>query len=170
MNTAENQDHVPDQDHVSDQEKDKGDCKEDTKKDFKKIIFDFSKDLLKTYPELENTLDADIRCILEEKEDDEVISRLYTYCEKVYPERFFDILYQNEEIFEKKDINVAFLPNIDFGPLWKENITDNTRQSIWKYLQLVLFTIVTSLSNEESFGDTATVSYTHLTLPTILLV
>lgn len=161
MNTAENQDHVsdqdqvPDQDHVPDQEKDKGDCKEDTKKDFKKIIFDFSKDLLKTYPELENTLDADIRCILEEKEDDEVISRLYTYCEKVYPERFFDILYQNEEIFEKKDINVAFLPNIDFGPLWKENITDNTRQSIWKYLQLVLFTIVTSLSNEESFGDTA---------------
>ena len=133
----------------------KGDCKKDTKKDFKKIIFDFSKDLLKTYPELENTLDADIRCILEEKEDDEVISRLYSYCEKVYPERFFDILYQNEEIFEKQDINVAFLPNIDFGPLWKENITDNTRQSIWKYLQLILFTIVTSLSNEESFGDTA---------------
>lgn len=143
-----------------DESSEENDCVDEEKKektfnDFKKIIYDFSQDILKTYPELEGKLNEDICAILNNKCDDEALHRMYHYCEHVYPERFFDILYQNDEIFDDDDINTQFLPDLDFKPLWKENISDNTRQSIWKYLQLVLFTIVTSLSNEESFGDTA---------------
>ena len=123
--------------------------------EFKKIIIDFTKDILKTYPELADSLSDYLVTILKDPEDKENVERLFTYCRTVYPERFFDILYQNEEMFDDEKINTMFLPGIDFKPLWKENISDNTREQIWKYLQLVLFTIVTSLSDEESFGDTA---------------
>ena len=80
---------------------------------------------------------------------------LYNYCKTNYPERFFDILYQNNDIFEKEEINTYFLPTLDFKDLWKENISDNTKETIWKYLQLILFSIVTGIKNQDSFGDTA---------------
>ena len=125
-------------------------------KDFNKIIRDFTNDLLKTYPELDQTLDSNLRIIYEDtdKEYMSATKEVYEYCIKKYPEKFFDILYQNEDIFND-DKNADFLPNIDFKVLWKENISDNTRASIWKYLQLILFTIVSSLKSDESFGDTA---------------
>ena len=44
---------------------------------------------------------------------------------------------------------------MDFALLWQENISDKTRESIWKYLQLVLFTIITNVDNKNTFGDTA---------------
>jgi hypothetical protein len=31
------------------------------------------------------------------------VTILYEYCSKVYPERFFDILYKNDKIFDKGD-------------------------------------------------------------------
>ena len=127
----------------------------DGQNDFKKIILDFSRDILKTYPELDGNLHEDIVRILKDENDDAAIGRLYAYCKTVYPERFFDILYQNEDIFDNEETNTLFLPNLDFKSLWKENISENTREQIWKYLQLILFTIITSLQGEESFGDTA---------------
>ena len=77
------------------------------------------------------------------------------YTKKVYPERFFDLLYQNEDIFKDAEINTKFLPNIDFADLWNQEISDNTRDIIWKYLQLVLFCIIGDEKNVNSFGDTA---------------
>jgi hypothetical protein len=70
------------------------------------------------------------------------------------PERFFDILYEDNKMFEK-DVNLILLPNIDFGKLWKENITDNTRKTIWKYLQLILFSTISEVSNKNTFGETS---------------
>ena len=35
----------------------------------------------------------------------------------------------------------------------EEEISDNTRKTIWKYLQLILFS-VSSLKNRSDFGDT----------------
>lgn len=123
--------------------------------EFKKIIIDFSKDILKTYPELVDNLQDDMITLLNNSDDKDNIERLFSYCRTVYPERFFDILYQNEDIFTDDSVDTKFLPDIEFKDLWKENISTNTREQIWKYLQLILFTIVTSLSDEESFGDTA---------------
>ena len=120
--------------------------------EFSKIIKDFYRDILTTFPECKEKLgETDINFLT--GDGDCLI--LYLYCKKVYPERFFDILYQNVEIFKDDDINTKFLPNIEFKNLWKEDISDKTRDVIWKYLQLVLFSVSKGLDTEESFGDTA---------------
>ena len=51
--------------------------------------------------------------------------------------------------------NCLFLPGIDFAILWKENISDKTKTTIWKYLQLILFSTIENLQDKASFGDTA---------------
>jgi hypothetical protein len=72
------------------------------------------------------------------------------------PPRFFDILYQNEDMFkEDSELDTEFLPHIHFKNLWQFDITQKTRDTVWKYLQLILFSIVGSLDNKEAFGDTA---------------
>ena len=43
----------------------------------------------------------------------------------------------------------------DFREVWKQDITDKTRLIIWKYLQLICFSIINSENDSESFGDTA---------------
>ena len=53
-------------------------------------------------------------------------------------------------------ISSEFLPGVDFREIWAtEDITENTKDIIWKYLQLILFSIVNNLSDMGSFGDTA---------------
>ena len=127
--------------------------------EFKKVIFDFVGDISNTFPEYRETLGS----FLEGSTNDSVnvVSILYEYCSKVYPERFFDILYKNDKIFDKGDaanvnVNTHFLPNIDFCALWNtEGISDATRETIWKYLQLILMTIITNIEDKKSFGDAA---------------
>ena len=58
-------------------------------------------------------------------------------------------------MFTSDDYNTKFLPNIEFKNLWKEDISDKTRDVIWKYLQLILFSVSKGLEDGESFGDTA---------------
>ena len=125
------------------------------KADFGKILRDFLKDILLTFPELESTLDDNLRAILDDSEDiNERMLFVQKQLEEVYPERFFDILYQNDSMFEQES-KLELLPGIDFRSLWKENISKTTRETIWKYLQLILFTIVSDLSDSTSFGNTA---------------
>ena len=53
-------------------------------------------------------------------------------------------------------MKTEFLPGLHFNELWgSEGVTDGTRTTIWKYLQLMLFAVVEDISNKESFGDTA---------------
>ena len=55
---------------------------------------------------------------------------LYNFCKEVFPLKFFDILYQNEDMFTNKDNDLTFLPGVDFRLLWKTNISENTRNTI----------------------------------------
>jgi hypothetical protein len=81
---------------------------------------------------------------------------LFDYCKKKLPPRFFDILYQNNDIFkEDSEVDTEFLPKIHFKNLWQCDISDKTRETIWKYLQLMLFAVVGTLDNKDAFGDTA---------------
>jgi len=84
---------------------------------------------------------------------------VYPYCLAIYPERFFDILYSNADIFAKDSkINVTFLPNVDFRVLYNcEGVSENTRTSIWKYLQLILFTLLGSVKDSKGFGKSANI-------------
>jgi hypothetical protein len=125
--------------------------------DLSKILKDFIKDILTTFPEKADNLDENLRKIVcDQDEDKKAIKEVHEFCKQVYPERFFDILYQNTDMFDKdKDIDTSFLPNMDFKEIWADNITDKTRETIWKYLQLILFSIINQVSSEKSFGDTA---------------
>ena len=134
--------------------------KVDDKSDFVKLICDFTKDVLTTFPELADGLDENLRQLVivgdGEKPDDDVVDYVWCKCSKVYPPRFFDILYQNTELFDDGNTEDArFLPGIDFRTLWSQDISDKTRETIWKYLQLILLRVVSDTSEERSFGDTA---------------
>ena len=115
--------------------------------DFDTVITDFIEDLRKVYPEHETALNeianADVKA----------------HCLAIYPERFFDILYANTDIFKPDNkTNVEFLPNIDFRILWNsEGVSDKTKECIWKYLQLVLMSILGSVTDTSKFGDTANI-------------
>jgi len=69
---------------------------------------------------------------------------------KIYAENFFDILYKNEKIFND-EVNSYYLPEINFSILWNTDITDATKENIWKYLQLILFTIISKTNDNKSF-------------------
>jgi hypothetical protein len=47
------------------------------------------------------------------------------------------------------------LPHIHFKSLWQFDLSQTIRDTIWKYLQLMMFSIVSSLNNKEAFGDSA---------------
>jgi hypothetical protein len=120
--------------------------------EFSKIINDFVTDILITFPEY-----SGIIARWWNKDGDNNDSQfVFNHCIKVFPERFFDILYKNVEIFSTdSDINTEFLPGIVFKLLWNLDISDNTRDTIWKYLQLILFSVIGSVHNTNNLGDTA---------------
>jgi hypothetical protein len=81
---------------------------------------------------------------------------VFSFCQKKLPPRFFDILYKNEDIFKADyEGDTEFLPHIHFKSLWQFDLSQTTRDTIWKYLQLLMFSIVSSLNNKEAFGDSA---------------
>jgi hypothetical protein len=123
-----------------------------------KVLKDLVRDLLITYPELKENLDSRLVnvCAGNEEEIAAAIESLTEHFRKVFPERFFDILYENEDIFaQESEVNTEFLPGINYKELWAANISDSTRSTLWKYLQLILFSTVSDVSSGDSFGDTA---------------
>jgi len=122
----------------------------DVPTNFVTVINDFANDLSTTFPEYNDKWEN-----LTKEIDVSSRDELYKHCMTVYPERFFDILYQNADIFsDKQDTNVNFLPNVDFKILYNsDGVTENIRKTIWKYLQLVLFTVVGSVKDKSIFGD-----------------
>jgi hypothetical protein len=134
---------------------------------------DFINDFTTTFPEYSDKLKdnfvvvsvkTDGNVVAEEMLDEGRVKTLYEYSKTVYPARFFDILYKNADIFKKDSedttatasVNVNFLPDINFREVWNTpDISNNTRDTIWKYLQLILFSIITNISDRDSFGDTA---------------
>ena len=124
-------------------------------KEFEKIITDFVDDIENSFGEYKNI----ITTYYIHNEEESVLNTqfLFDHVMREFPEKFFDILYQREELFEKSENNKKeLLPNIDFVELWNlEGITDTMKDKIWKYLQLVLFSVVSHVKSNESFGDTA---------------
>ena len=122
-----------------------------SKKDFKKVIKDLVADVLTTFPELKDSMSPDLL-----NPDEEGLVRVYEHCRKVYPERFFDILYQNTEMFDNEEVNTMFLPDLDFKLLMNDkDVSDKTKDTLWKYLQLILLSVIKDVSGGDSFGDTA---------------
>jgi hypothetical protein len=125
--------------------------------EFKKVVPDFINDIKTTFPEyvpiinqwwVSNTFD--------EPEMTAKIEKVFNHCLGIFPERFFDILYKNAEIFNKdSDVNTEFLPGLSFKYLWNFDISDNTKETIWKYLQLISISIIGCVKDQSAFGDSA---------------
>jgi len=120
---------------------------------FRVLVGDFTRDLSVAFPEYSHMWDK----WGNEDTTDEQLETLFLFCSKVYPARFFDILYQNEEIFvEGSDQDVYFFPNMSFRLIFNsDGLSETSKKIIWKYLQLMLFTVVGSVDNKTDFGDTA---------------
>ena len=123
--------------------------------DMNKIIREFIPDLFNTFPELKDDVHEGIIDILQEDYETGSVKSLQDHVKERLPKHFFDILYQNDEVFSNGENNCEFIPGIDFAKLWKEDISDNTRSVIWKYLQLLLFSVVNDIEDTDAFGDTA---------------
>ena len=121
--------------------------------EFLKIIKEMVPDLLNTFPEYTSTLHNGLSDILTDTNSDNVIE-VYEHCINTFPKLFFDILYQNEDMFTDATKNTVLLPGIEFADLWKQDISDNTKKILWKYLQLILFSVINDIKDENTLGDT----------------
>ena len=126
--------------------------------EFYKIINDFVIDILTTFPEYAGIVSrwwSNGKVGKSTNKEAECLA-VFRHCVKVFPERFFDILYKNKDIFkEEAEENTEFLPGIVFKLIWSDNISDTTRDTIWKYLQLILFSVIGSVHTSSELGDTA---------------
>ena len=113
----------------------------DKNEEFNKIINDFTRDLCVSYPELDKkftVIDYD---------------EYYQYCKEKYPENFFNILYENNELFDDES-SKYLLPEIDFSKIMNdESLSEQSKKTIWKYLQLILFCVCNNIENKEEFGN-----------------
>ena len=124
--------------------------------EFSKIITDFIADIVTTFPEYAGLIKRWWSVEADETRKQREQTFVFRHCVKTVPERFFDILYKNADMFaDDSDLNTEFLPGIVFKQLWKCDISETTRETIWKYLQLILFSVIGSVHNSSEFGDTA---------------
>ncbi len=107
---------------------------------FTQVWKDLKADLLLTFPELSDKLGF---------EED----ALFAHCKEVYPKLFFELLYENMTLFEEPRL---LLPEIDFSLLMKDtNVSEKTQKTLWKYLQLILFSVMENIDSKEHIGDTS---------------
>jgi len=145
------------------------DCMPGPPEEFQKIIKDFINDITSTFPEyepiinrwwklkdyshIENETD---RLVEITKNNEERMDYIFKYCLSVFPERFFEILYQNNNLFsDNNNTNTEFLPGISFKYLMNCDISESTRETIWKYLQLIMMSLASSVKNNTAFSETA---------------
>ena len=104
--------------------------------EIEKQVFDifgsFLKDLSKTFPEIKN-------CLYRNYEK-ELVNETKKLNDSPKIKKFLKIIQENETFIEKKDISfmkkdIQLLEEICFKNLWEKNISDKTRETIWKYLQ-----------------------------------
>ena len=123
-------------------------------KEFRQITRDFLRDFFTTFPEYRDKVEGYVVDVAEK--EDAPLEQLFAHIKSVFPERFFDILYKNNEMFADPNKNTEFLPGVNFDDIWRmDDVSDATRETLWKYLQLIMFSILETIQSQESFGDTA---------------
>jgi hypothetical protein len=97
------------------------------------IFNDFIRDLSKTFPEIKSCLYRNYEDCLTDIDDKKL-------CDLPKLNRFLELIGDYEKMITDKnleffDLEVEFLEEISFKRLWEKNISNKTRESIWKYLQ-----------------------------------
>jgi len=107
---------------------------------FVKVVREFVEDLLSTFPELTADLCPALAEIRAGAADDAAaFQTVFEHVTGIGPQIVFNILTENADIFSRECI---LLPGINFALLWRENITEQTKQSIWRYLRLLTMAAV----------------------------
>jgi len=113
--------------------------------DFKKIISDFVADIATVFPEHGEA------CAAVYNMD---TAAVFEHCKRTYAPHFFNILYRNDTVLFADPIEL--LPGLNFKALWEtSDVSEATKEAVWKYLQLVMFSVVSDLSDTSTFGDAA---------------
>ena len=120
-----------------------------SEQNIRSIVVDFTTDLTTVFPEYAFLWQRWLTA------DDAEYEKLNEHFLSVFPERFFDITNSNAEIFAADStVNTMFLPDVDFKLLFNcAGVSENTKTSMWKYLQLLLFTVIGSVKDSSNFGD-----------------
>lgn len=120
------------------------------------IFSDFIRDLSKTFPEIKSCLYRNYEdCLTVEDKCLDDLPKLKRFLELIgdYEKMITD---KNLEFF---DLEVEFLEEISFKRLWEKNISNKTRESIWKYLQtfqLININLKSSQQLKDVLGDLGT--------------
>ena len=118
------------------------------------LFSDFIRDLSKVYPEIKSVLYRNYEDCLVESDNK-------CLCDFPKLNRFLDLIGDYEKYIVDKnleffDLEVEFLEEISFKRLWEKNISNKTRESIWKYLQTFQL-ISINLKSGEALKDVLSV-------------
>ena len=142
---------------------------QDVPEEFGKIIAEFINDIIATFPEYELIINKWWKCkeakdITDPIERQDVMNKsnaekltfIHNYCLSVFPERFFEIVQQSETLFSVTSThNTEFLPGVSFKYIMNSDISENTRETIWKYLKLITISLASNAKKDNTFLDTA---------------
>lgn len=116
---------------------------------FSNVIKDFISDICTTFPEYKPIISK----WWTNSGDPKEIKYVFEHCLRIYSSNFMEIINKNDDIFVHGD--TEFLPGIAFRQLWSCDISDTTRETIWKYMQLILFSVIGHVHETSDLGDTA---------------
>lgn len=115
---------------------------------FYKSIKDFITDLCGTFPELKDN--ADLFAIFSSDDAEDSYQRVFDATLASFPIHIVPILKENETMFATECILFA---GVDFKTLWNENISEKTKNIIWKYLKLNLLIVLDHINIGEEFAN-----------------
>lgn len=96
------------------------------------LFRNFIQDTIKVFPEYEKRLNKYYSPIILNEDDEEKKSSIFSDFMENIEDITKDVCDENLKMFEKDPI---ILQNVSFKVIWESNITNETRLSIWKYLQ-----------------------------------
>ena len=106
----------------------------------------FVLDIIKVFPEYEKRLKKSYKKILDDEESGDLISSFYENIEDISKE-----LSENDfKVFEKDPI---VLDNVSFKVIWNSDISNETKNNIWRYLQTFCVYNINNKQGKEDVED-----------------
>jgi hypothetical protein len=117
---------------------------------FFKVVKDFITDLMGTFPELKDNVDLLTIFTEDETVAQDSYQRVFDTTIATFPLYMIHILKEDAVMFEKECV---LFSGINFNTLWNENITEKTKNIIWKYLKLILIIVLEHINIGEEFTN-----------------
>ena len=113
----------------------------------KKLLKSFILDIVKVFPEYEKRLKKKYSKVLSEEDNcDELLSSFYENVEEIAK----DLSENNFSVFNDDPI---ILDNVSFKLIWNSNISNDTKNNIWRYLQTFCVYNINNKQGKEDVED-----------------